>query len=109
MPQLWPGVAAGPLFLHASIAQGMMGMMFPIVATPFVCAVLVGWATGQGKSQLAWQWTPDAEQMLLQVAAPMAPAAPVPETREAEWQEAVPCASVYCSAFQSVELVDRWN
>jgi hypothetical protein len=38
------GLAATPLILHESIAKGMMGLMFIIYGTPFLCLALVVWA-----------------------------------------------------------------
>jgi outer membrane protein assembly factor BamB len=92
-------MAATPRILHASIQDGMMGLMFFIYAIPTLSLAFVGWAVlgrhladgprrvamvasillgcgvwalvrtngivGGANSDLAWRWTPTAEERLL--------------------------------------------
>jgi len=109
-------MAATPRLLHASIQDGMMGMMFFIYAIPTLSLAFDGWAVlgrrladgprraamvasiligcgvwalvrtngivGGANSDLAWRWTPTAEERLLASAPTAVNTAPAGTARE---------------------------
>jgi outer membrane protein assembly factor BamB len=129
-------MATAPWVLHDSIANGMMGLMFAIYATPSLSLAWVAWAvasrrlaggmriaalaaailfasgiwalvrtdgiTGEGRSQLAWRWTPTPEQQLLARTGTEAAPAPAPPPANAPAESAaLPPAAVATAASEA--------
>jgi outer membrane protein assembly factor BamB len=49
------GLAFTPRILHPSISTGMMGLMFVLYATPFVCLAFVIWAAASRRLSDGWR------------------------------------------------------